>query len=188
MGKPTLLDTSLGKKFDIIKTSLINRLFEKLEEIRVYHLEGGQSGSGFSSPPKQFDTEIAQDGHIITDEPPKKIKEYITVLEQSKYIPDDIYSKQVPIPIKAETIITSMNNYLEEVRIINELAVIDANDASYCGTNKTNTSYSEGGSDSCSCDNDCYGDGWNQADTSCNLDSSYGSYNGESSNGCCGYS
>jgi len=93
MGKPTLLDISLGKKFDIIKTSLINRLFEKLEEIRVYHLEGGQSGSGFSSPPEQFNTKIAQDGSIITDEPPKKIKEYITVLETSKYIPDDIYSE-----------------------------------------------------------------------------------------------
>lgn len=188
MGKPSLLDTTLGKKFDIIQTDLVNRLFRKLEEILIYQAEGGKSGSGFSYVPEHFQTEVVQDHQIITDDPPKQIKQYVTVLETSKYIPDDIYSAQVPIPIKAETIITSLNNYLEEVRIINELASLDANDAGYNGAHHDvhhiQVCTSDDSDNICS---DYYGDGWNTANVGCKLDSNYGSYYGQGSNGCCGY-
>jgi len=96
MGKPSKLSGQLGRQYDIIKSSIINTLFQKLEEIRLYHATS--KPSGFSNVPQSFNTNITSQNNIITTNYPTKIKEYITALEQSRYIPDNIYSNRIHIP------------------------------------------------------------------------------------------
>lgn len=162
--KPEALSITLGKKWDVIKTNIINKLFEKLEEIRQYHVTGGESGSGFEEEPATFDTEIAKNNEIIDTTYPNKIKEYITVLEGSKYITfeedETKFSDQIEIPIKAQTLIQAVNHCQNYIDIINTIAATDANDNPY------NSCPSQGAGE--------YGDGWHTDDFVCKNDSSFG--------------
>lgn len=138
MAKPSKLSTQLGKQYDIIKSSVINTLFNKLEEIRVYHANA--SPAGFSQAPAAFNTTFTQQDNIIYSDYPAKIKEYITALEQSRYITDGAYSSRVPVPDQYD-LITVANYLIEDIDIINDLTTLDANcTANYTADYKSNNS------------------------------------------------
>lgn len=165
MSKPSKLNEQLGRQYDIIKSSVINTLFQKLEEIRSYHATSNPSG--FSTTPQSFDTSVTSQNNIITTNYPTKIKEYITALEQSSYIPDNVYSNRIHTP-KVDDLITASQYLIEDIQVINELTALDANcTANYTSDYTSNNSpvysgdYADGGG--CNCGHAC-GSNWCSGD------------------------
>lgn len=178
------LSEDLIKKDDVVYASKINTLFRKLEEIRLHHIYK----HGFtSSTPSSFNTTMVSTGEEITPEYAQTLKEYITLLEKSRFIRQK-YHDQITIP-RTNDYIQAQEILLSHVKTINELAAIDANcgsDHLYfcldCRTNKpagnSNTPYnpypghSSGDSSDDSSDDrsddrsDDYTNGWNQGDSS----------------------
>jgi len=88
------LSEDLIKKDDVVYASKINTLFRKLEEIRLHHIYK----HGFTSnTPSSFNTTMVSTGEEITPEYAQTLKEYITLLERSRFIRQR-YHDQITIP------------------------------------------------------------------------------------------
>lgn len=144
--KPKKLLVTLGKQGDIIKSQIVNKLFEKLEEIRLYHLKN----NGFTTSPPSFDTSVTDNNSFATTTYPIKIKEYVTVLESSKYI-KNTYHDQIKIPTKDLDFIKAMEYFLDYITVINKLIDIDAS----CTSESSGSSGGGGSSSGGGCNGVC---------------------------------
>lgn len=159
MEKPADLSTTLASQGTTAQASIINQLFAKLEEIRQYHVEGTNSGSGFTTEPDAFNTNFVAQGGIANTNYPTKIKEYFTILEESKFVTfesgEEKYSEEIYIPSVGELI--TATDFRDYIYLVNDLLTKEVNDANYwscpdcgcdgaCGLNCV----------ICSCDGYCY--------------------------------
>lgn len=128
---------------------------------------------GEDNTPDPFDTTIASIGEEVTPEYAQTLKEYVTLLENSKYIGKK-YHNQITIP-RTNDYIQAQEILLSHIKTINELAAIDANCGSdydsycqHCGSNRpAGNSNDWGCGDSGGCSGDDYTNGWNQSDNAC---------------------
>lgn len=146
----------LGKlsQLDYVLTSKINKIFEKLEEIRTYQ---SQKAGAFTTNPTAFTTEIAKKNNYVDNNYPTEIKNYIEILETSKYIPEE-YSSRIVIPNAITDYIKASEYYNDYVDIVNELTQICADDSSYYSSNYRSDHKSDDRSDHYSNNSDRGGD------------------------------
>ena len=146
----------LGKlsQLDYVLTSKINKIFEKLEEVRAYQ---SQKAGAFTTNPTVFTTEIAKKNNYVDNDYPTEIKNYIEILETSKYIPAE-YSSRIVIPNAVIDYIKASEYYNDYVDVVNELVQICANDSPYHSANYTSDHRSDDRSDHSSNHSDRGGD------------------------------
>lgn len=121
-----LIETNRG---DSVSASQANEVLEKLEEIRARHVGTKNAFNANQTPPSTFATDVESAGELTTTDYPFLIKEYITKLEQSSFIPE-IYSEEVNIPNIGD-LLSAVNDYNHYVDIANRLDALCANNADY---------------------------------------------------------